>query len=174
MALTEHCYSVLLVSASDKLTASLRAMLPCDRYDPVVVTGDVASARKGCLQQFRNGRFAACTGRAFSGHFRQSLPLWDPGALQADKRSDPHPVADTMLRDAGQTAADGGKSGDDGRKNGGNPAREPSEMDPHRRAQDDGKGSTSVYRKTGDGSLYHTARRRGKHSIDLFIRPRTE
>ena len=50
MALTEHCYSVLLVSASDKLTASLRAMLPCDRYDPVVVAGDVASARRCLLE----------------------------------------------------------------------------------------------------------------------------
>ena len=51
MALTEHCYSVLLVSASDKLTASLRAMLPCDRYDPVVVAGDVASARRCLLEK---------------------------------------------------------------------------------------------------------------------------
>lgn len=51
MVLTEHCYSVLLVSASEKLTASLRAMLPCDRYDPVVVAGDVANARRCLLEK---------------------------------------------------------------------------------------------------------------------------
>ncbi len=51
MALTEHCYSVLLVSASDKLTASLQAILPCDRYDPVVVAGDVANARRYLLEK---------------------------------------------------------------------------------------------------------------------------
>ena len=162
MALTEHCYSVLLVSASDKLTASLRDMLPCDRYDPVVVAGDVASARRSphqhaspgrlryascarCLQQLRNRRFAACTGRALSGHIRKGGTLRDPRTLQTDKQHDPHPVADPVLCDAGQTAPDGREGSDDGRKNGGNPPCEPCEMDPHRRTQDDGKGSASVY-----------------------------
>lgn len=50
MALTEHCYSVLLVSASDKTTSSLRAMMPGSRYDPIVTAGDVASARRCLLE----------------------------------------------------------------------------------------------------------------------------
>lgn len=50
MALTEHCYSVLLVSASEKTTASLRGMLPCDRYTPIVTAGDIASARRYLLE----------------------------------------------------------------------------------------------------------------------------
>ena len=32
MALTEHSYSVLVVSASDKFNNSLRALLPENRY----------------------------------------------------------------------------------------------------------------------------------------------
>ena len=43
-------YSVLLVSPSEKFIQSLTALLPEDRYHPVAVAGDVASARRALLQ----------------------------------------------------------------------------------------------------------------------------
>lgn len=50
MALTEHCYSVLVVSASDKFNNSLRALLPENRYSPVVLSADVSGARRRLLE----------------------------------------------------------------------------------------------------------------------------
>lgn len=50
MALTEHSYSVLVVSASDKFNNSLRALLPENRYSPVVLAADVSGARRRLLE----------------------------------------------------------------------------------------------------------------------------
>ena len=50
MALTEHSYSVLVVSASDKFNSSLRALLPENRYSPVVLSADVSGARRLLLE----------------------------------------------------------------------------------------------------------------------------
>ena len=51
MDLTEHCYSVLLVSSSAKFSDSLLNLLPETRYDPVSVAADVASARRNLLER---------------------------------------------------------------------------------------------------------------------------
>lgn len=51
MDLTEHCYSVLLVSSSAKFSDSLLNLLPETRYDPVSVAADVASARRTLLER---------------------------------------------------------------------------------------------------------------------------
>ena len=42
----EHCYSVLLVSASEKSARSIRTLLPENRYGPVVCAADAAGARR--------------------------------------------------------------------------------------------------------------------------------
>ena len=46
----EHCYSVLLVSASAKFNESLSALLPERSYHPITVAADVASARRLLLE----------------------------------------------------------------------------------------------------------------------------
>ena len=46
----EHCYSVLLVSASAKFNESLSALLPERSYHPITVATDVASARRLLLE----------------------------------------------------------------------------------------------------------------------------
>lgn len=51
MGLPEHIYSVLLVSASDKLTDSLRRLLPESRYSPVVTAADASGARRRLLEE---------------------------------------------------------------------------------------------------------------------------
>lgn len=50
MELTEHCYSVLVVSSSVKFNTSLFGILPESRYCPITVTPDVSSARQ-CLAE---------------------------------------------------------------------------------------------------------------------------
>lgn len=50
MNLTEHRYSVLLASASEKLNESLLRLLPETQYAPVVTVSDVASARRRRLE----------------------------------------------------------------------------------------------------------------------------
>ena len=50
MELTEHRYSVLLASASEKLNESLLRLLPETQYAPVVTVSDVASARRRTLE----------------------------------------------------------------------------------------------------------------------------
>ena len=51
MLLDERTYSVLAVSAAEKFNASLRTLLPEDRYDPLRVVRDVASARRCLLER---------------------------------------------------------------------------------------------------------------------------
>ena len=46
MRLEERVYSVLIVSASQKFTDTLSAMLPASDYDPVNTASDVASAKR--------------------------------------------------------------------------------------------------------------------------------
>ena len=50
MDMTEHSYSVLLVSSSAKLNGSLLDLLPESRYQPVTVVSDVTSARQRLLE----------------------------------------------------------------------------------------------------------------------------
>ncbi len=50
MELTEHGYSVLVVSASEKFNQSLTNLLPANRYHPVAVTTDVGSAKRRLLE----------------------------------------------------------------------------------------------------------------------------
>ena len=50
MDLTEHCYSVLMVSSSEKFNQSLFDLLPRNRYEPVAVASDVADARRRLLE----------------------------------------------------------------------------------------------------------------------------
>ena len=51
MELTEHCYSVLLVSSSEKFNRSLLELLPADTYLPVTAVGDVSGARRALLER---------------------------------------------------------------------------------------------------------------------------
>ncbi len=50
MELTEHRYSVLLASASEKLNESLLRLLPETQYAPIVTAPDAASARRRALE----------------------------------------------------------------------------------------------------------------------------
>ena len=50
MDLTEHCYSVLLVSSSAKFNSSLLGLLPENRYYPITVATDEGSARRNLLE----------------------------------------------------------------------------------------------------------------------------
>ncbi len=50
MDLTEHYYSVLLVSASEKFNEAMTALLPESRYHPVTVAADVSGARRRLLE----------------------------------------------------------------------------------------------------------------------------
>lgn len=50
MDLTEHCYSVLLVSSSAKFNSSLLGLLPENRYYPVTIATDEGSARRNLLE----------------------------------------------------------------------------------------------------------------------------
>ena len=50
MDLTEHLYSVRIVSAVPKFADSLIALLPRDRYAPVTVVPDAAEARRSMLE----------------------------------------------------------------------------------------------------------------------------
>ncbi len=50
MDLTEHCYSVLLVSSSAKFNELLLDLLTENRYKPVTVVSDAASARRSLLE----------------------------------------------------------------------------------------------------------------------------
>lgn len=50
MDMTEHSYSVLLVSSSAKLNGTLLDLLPESRYQPVTVVSDVTSARQRLLE----------------------------------------------------------------------------------------------------------------------------
>lgn len=50
MELTEHIYSVLLVSSSEKLNQSFSALLSQGRYDPVICVPDTASAGRCLLE----------------------------------------------------------------------------------------------------------------------------
>ena len=51
MDFTQHCYSVLLASASAKFNDNLRVLLPETRYSPVTVVKDAASARRLFLEK---------------------------------------------------------------------------------------------------------------------------
>lgn len=46
----EHCYSVLVVSASEKFRSSLRALLSPSRYDPVCEVRDKSTATRTLLE----------------------------------------------------------------------------------------------------------------------------
>lgn len=50
MDLTEHYYSVLMVSSSEKFNQSLLDLLPRKRYEPVSIASDVAGARRRLLE----------------------------------------------------------------------------------------------------------------------------
>ena len=47
----ERCYSVLLVSASEKFTQSVLPLLPEREYSPIVKAADVSSARRCLLEK---------------------------------------------------------------------------------------------------------------------------
>ncbi len=51
MSLTEHCYSVLVVSSHDKMNDALKKVLPEERYNPVVFESDAASARRVLVEK---------------------------------------------------------------------------------------------------------------------------
>lgn len=46
MSLKERIYSVLLVSASEKLNKNLNDMLPCSQYKPVKIVSNVSAAKR--------------------------------------------------------------------------------------------------------------------------------
>ncbi len=50
MDFSEHIYSVLLVSSSEKLNQSFCALLPQEKYHPVVCVPDTASAGRSLLE----------------------------------------------------------------------------------------------------------------------------
>lgn len=50
MDFSEHIYSVLLVSSSEKLNQSFRDLLPQNRYSPVIFVPDTASAGRCLLE----------------------------------------------------------------------------------------------------------------------------
>lgn len=50
MDLTEHCYSVLLVSSSAKFNELLLDLFTENRYKPIIVVSDAASARRSLLE----------------------------------------------------------------------------------------------------------------------------
>lgn len=50
MELREHCYSVLIVSASEKFKRSLSELLPEDKYSPRAEARDVGSAKRMLLE----------------------------------------------------------------------------------------------------------------------------
>ncbi len=50
MELTERCFSVLLVSATEKFNHSMSALLPAARYHPVDAVSDGASAKRRLLE----------------------------------------------------------------------------------------------------------------------------
>ena len=51
MELTQQAYSVLVVSSGSRFPASLRDLLPEDRYTPLHAVSDVASARRCLLER---------------------------------------------------------------------------------------------------------------------------
>ena len=51
MSLREHVYSVLLVSASEKMTGSLVAMLPEKVYYPLTVVASISEAQRHILEE---------------------------------------------------------------------------------------------------------------------------
>ena len=51
MSLREHVYSVLLVSASEKMTGSLIAMLPEKVYYPLTVVASISEAQRHILEE---------------------------------------------------------------------------------------------------------------------------
>ena len=51
LEITEHCYSVLLVSSSDKFSDAMQRLLPEDRYRPVARAGDAGQARRQMLEK---------------------------------------------------------------------------------------------------------------------------
>ena len=50
MDLRDRRYAVLLVSASEKTTSSLKALLPESLYSPVAEARDIQSARRALLE----------------------------------------------------------------------------------------------------------------------------
>ena len=56
MTLTEHYYSLLLVSSSEKFNQSLLELLPDNRYQPVVTVPDVNTARRRIFHACGSGR----------------------------------------------------------------------------------------------------------------------
>lgn len=51
MELAEHAYSVLLVSPPGKISQSILALLPQNRYTPILCDSDTAGARRHLLEQ---------------------------------------------------------------------------------------------------------------------------
>lgn len=51
MALKEHVYSILIVSASDRFTSAFVALLPKARYNPVCTVTSVGAARRTLSQK---------------------------------------------------------------------------------------------------------------------------
>ena len=51
MDLQEHVYSVLVVSAAEKLNAALLPLLPASGYEPITVVSDISSAKRAVLQR---------------------------------------------------------------------------------------------------------------------------
>lgn len=50
MELREHCYSVLIVSSSEKLNRVLTDLLPTETYTPKCFVGDIGSAKRTLLE----------------------------------------------------------------------------------------------------------------------------
>lgn len=51
MSLKEHVYSVLLVSASDKLNNGLIELFPPSKYNPVNIVGNVSAAKRALAER---------------------------------------------------------------------------------------------------------------------------
>ncbi len=51
MDLQEHVYSVLVVSAAEKLNAVLLPLLPASGYEPITVVSDISAAKRAVLQR---------------------------------------------------------------------------------------------------------------------------
>ncbi len=51
MDLSEHLYSVLIVSHAEKLNKSLTDLLPANQYDPITVVRDAGSATRAFLER---------------------------------------------------------------------------------------------------------------------------
>ena len=127
MDLRDRRYAVLLVSASEKTTSSLKALLPESLYSPVAEARDIQSARRALLE---NTYDIVIINTPFKDDFGTSLALnicdgsgsgvlllvkargavRSFGGFKTHKRADFFAVASAFVRHAGKAAPHGAEN----------------------------------------------------------------